>query len=106
MSPLATITQQYWWVFLEITICIVSYGTLIFTWALSLAGRSEDMGSAISKKCKHKGKLEDKETWTGEEGDGQELVVDITTADAGNQCVLQWIQKITSGGTFCKNIDH
>ncbi|KAM7534819.1 hypothetical protein Aperf_G00000118287 [Anoplocephala perfoliata] len=54
------------------------------------------MGSAISKKCKHKGKLKDKETWTGEEGGDQESVVAITTADAGNQCVLQWIQKMIS----------
>nr|CDS25834.1 conserved hypothetical protein [Hymenolepis microstoma] len=53
------------------------------------------MGSAFSKR-KHKGKWLDKETWTGEGEADKEVIVNIETADAGHQCVLQWIQKITT----------
>ncbi|VDN99518.1 unnamed protein product [Rodentolepis nana] len=53
------------------------------------------MGSAFSKR-KHKGKWLDKETWTGECEAAKAAIADIKTADVGHQCVLQWIQKITT----------
>ncbi|KAM3187425.1 hypothetical protein ACTXT7_002341 [Hymenolepis weldensis] len=53
------------------------------------------MGSTFSKR-KHKEKWLDKETWTGEEETDKNVIADVMTADVGNQCVLQWIQKITS----------
>lgn len=60
------------------------------------------MGSTFSKR-KHKGKWMDKETWTEEETD-KKVIADVMTVDVGNQCVLQWIQKITSDGKHKKLI--
>ncbi|CDI97849.1 conserved hypothetical protein [Echinococcus multilocularis] len=56
------------------------------------------MGAELSKR-KHKdrkGKWVDKETWTGQNGEGLEPEAGLKMADKENQCVLQWIQSITS----------
>ena len=67
------------------------------------------MGAEFSKR-KRKGRRLNKETWTGENEEDQKAVVELQVADKENQCVLQWIQTITSDrelfGIYFANFDH
>ena len=68
------------------------------------------MGGGLSKRKSHKDKTVEKETWTTEakeevreEGEGKPEAT-VKLADKANQCVLQWIQHITSDGQFVSNM--